>query len=53
MYFPDSEMTKENLREFTDSVMKEIEVLSNECEEYWESRKILPRMKKYIKNKLS
>ena len=53
MYFPNSEPKKENLREFTDEVMKEIKLLSEECEDYWESRKILPRMKNYIKNKLS
>ena len=53
IYFRESEASKENLREFTDKVMKEIEILSKECEDYWESRKILPRMKKYIKSKLS
>ena len=53
MMFPDGEITKENLREFTDKVMKEIESLSKECEEYWESRKIIPRVKKYIKSKLN
>tara|TARA_B100001559_G_scaffold9588_1_gene8437 strand:+ start:1496 stop:2119 length:624 start_codon:yes stop_codon:yes gene_type:complete len=53
MYFPNSESNKENLREFTDEVMKEIKLLSEECEDYWESRKILPRMKNYIKDKLS
>ena len=52
MYFPNSESNKESLREFTDKVMKEIKLLSEECEDYWESRKILPRMKNYIKNKL-
>ena len=52
MYFPNSEPNKENLREFTDEVMKEIKLLSEECEDYWESRKILPRMKNYIKDKL-
>ncbi|HJM16037.1 MAG TPA: lysophospholipid acyltransferase family protein [Flavobacteriales bacterium] len=53
MMFPDGEITKENLREFTDKIMKEIESLSKECEEYWESRKIIPRVKKYIKSKLN
>ena len=53
MYFSESEANKENLREFTDNVMKEIDTLSKECEDYWESRKILPRMKKYIRSKLS
>ena len=52
MYFPNSESNKENLREFTDEVMQEIKLLSEECEDYWESRKILPRMKNYIKDKL-
>ena len=27
--------------------------MGSQCEEYWESRKILPRMKKYIKSKLN
>ena len=53
MKFPDEEINRDNLRKFTDNVMKEIEYLSKECEEYWESRKIIPRMKKYIKSKLS
>ena len=53
IYFGKSETTKENLRDFTDKVMKEIEILSEECEEYWENRKIIPRMKKYIRNRLS
>ena len=53
MKFPDEEISGDNLREFTDNIMEEIESLSNECEEYWESRKILPRMKKYIKSKLN
>ena len=35
-----------------EKVMKEIKLLSEECEDYWESRKILPRMKNYIKDKL-
>ena len=52
MYFSNSEPNKENLREFTDEVMKEIKLLSEECEDYWESRKIFPRMKNYIKDKL-
>tara|TARA_B100001250_G_scaffold402912_1_gene416666 strand:+ start:835 stop:1458 length:624 start_codon:yes stop_codon:yes gene_type:complete len=52
MLFPDEETNRENLREFTDKIMNEIEQLSKECEEYWESRKILPRMKNYIKSKL-
>ena len=53
MKFPDEEINRDNLRKFTDNIMKEIESLSKECEEYWESRKIIPRMKKYIKSKLS
>ena len=53
IYFGKSGTSKENLREFTNKVMKEIKILSKECEEYWESRKIIPRMKKYIRNKLS
>ena len=52
MFFPDSEVNRDHLREFTDEVMENIKSLSKECEDYWESRKILPRMKKYIKNKL-
>ena len=52
IWITNSEPNKENLREFTDEVMKEIKLLSEECEDYWESRKILPRMKNYIKDKL-
>ena len=53
MYFLEKQVNKETLRKFTDDIMKKIKVLSKECEEYWESRKILPRMKKYIKSKLN
>ena len=53
MKFPEEEINRDTLRKFTDKVMKEIAYLSKECEENWESRKIIPRMKKYIKSKLS
>ena len=53
MKFTDKEINRDSLRKFTDNVMNEIKLLSKECEEYWESRKIIPRMKKYIKSKLN
>ena len=53
MYFLEKEVNKKTLRKFTDDIMKKIKIMSKECEEYWESRKILPRMKKYIKSKLN
>ena len=40
MYFDYNETNHENFREFTDNVMSRIAELSNECEEYWEERKI-------------
>tara|TARA_B100000953_G_scaffold270426_1_gene240696 strand:- start:1522 stop:2145 length:624 start_codon:yes stop_codon:yes gene_type:complete len=52
MYFPEEEANKKNLRRFTDEIMGEIVILSKECEEYWESKKIIPRMKKFIQRKL-
>ena len=47
MYFGDAEITKDSLREFTDKVMKEISYLSVECEEYWQSKKLSVRFKKW------
>jgi len=52
MYFPVEEVNKESLRSFTDEIMGKIVILSKECEEYWESKKIIPRMKKFIQKKL-
>ena len=48
MYFDFNEQNHENFREFTDNVMHRIAELSNECEEYWEERKISTRLKKRI-----
>ena len=46
MYFGEGNVTKESLRGFTDKVMDQISVLSKECEEYWESKKLSVRFKK-------
>ena len=48
MYFDYNEPNHQNFREFTDNVMSRISELSNECEEYWEERKISTRLKKRI-----
>ena len=47
MYFGEGNVTKESLRGFTDKVMDQISVLSKECEEYWESKKLSVRFKKW------
>ena len=48
IYFDYKEENHENFRKFTDSVMSRIVELSNECEEYWEDKKITTRLKKRI-----
>ena len=48
IYFDYKEENHENFRKFTDSVMSRIVDLSNECEEYWEEKKITTRLKKRI-----
>ena len=48
IYFDYKEKSHENFRKFTDSVMSRIVELSNECEEYWEDKKITTRLKKRI-----
>ena len=48
MYFDYNAQNHDNFREFTDNVMSRIAELSNECEEYWEDRKISTRLKKRI-----
>ena len=48
IYFDYKEKNHENFRKFTDSVMSRIVELSNECEEYWEDKKITTRLKKRI-----
>ena len=48
IYFDYKEKNHENFREFTDSVMSRIVELSNECEDYWEEKKITTRLKKRI-----
>jgi len=47
MYFGDSEVNHDNLRDFTDKVMDNISQLSNECEEYWQSKKLSVRLKNF------
>jgi len=47
MYFDKSEPTHENLREFTDQIMAQISALSEECEEYWKSKKLTVRLKNF------
>ncbi len=48
IYFDYKEKNHENFRKFTDSVMSRIVELSNECEDYWEEKKITTRLKKRI-----
>ena len=48
IYFDYKEKNHENYRKFTDSVMSKIVELSNECEDYWEEKKITTRLKKRI-----
>ncbi len=48
IYFDYKEKNHENFRKFTDSVMSRIVELSNECEDYWEKKKITTRLKKRI-----
>ena len=48
IYFDYKEKNHENFRKFTDSVMSKIVELSNECEDYWEEKKITTRLKKRI-----
>ena len=48
IYFDYKEKSHENFIKFTDSVMSRIVELSNECEEYWEDKKITTRLKKRI-----
>ena len=43
--FDYKEKTHENFREFTDKIMSKISELSEECEEYWNSRKLTNRLK--------
>ena len=47
MYFDKSEANHENLREFTDQIMEQISQLSEECEEYWQSKKLTVRLKNF------
>jgi len=47
MYFDKSETNHENLREFTDQIMEQISQLSEECEEYWQSKKLTVRLKNF------
>ena len=47
LYFKYKEPNHSNFRKFTDQVMSEIVELSEECEEYWNSRKISTRFKKF------
>jgi gas vesicle protein len=47
MYFNYKEKTQDNFREFTDMIMSKISELSEECEEYWNSRKITNRLKNW------
>jgi len=49
MYFGDSKITHDNLRDFTDKVMEKISQLSDECEEHWNSKKLGVRLKKFTK----
>ena len=48
LYFDYKEKTHDNFRSFTDKVMSRISELSQECEDYWNSRKITTRLKKRI-----
>jgi 1-acyl-sn-glycerol-3-phosphate acyltransferase len=48
LYFDSKEKTHDNFRSFTDKVMSRISELSQECEDYWNSRKITTRLKKRI-----
>ena len=48
LYFDYNEKTHDNFRSFTDTVMSRISQLSQECEDYWNSRKITTRLKKRI-----
>tara|TARA_B100001250_G_C19769952_1_gene776636 strand:- start:351 stop:1043 length:693 start_codon:yes stop_codon:yes gene_type:complete len=48
LYFDYNEKTHDNFRSFTDKVMSRISQLSQECEDYWNSRKITTRLKKRI-----
>ena len=49
MFFKKAEINRETLREFTDEVMTQISTLSKECEDYWESKKLSKRLKKWSK----
>jgi len=48
LYFEYKEKSQDNFRSFTDKVMSTISELSQECEDYWNSRKITTRFKKRI-----
>jgi len=47
MYFDYKKETHDNFRKFTDKIMSRISELSEECEEYWNSRKITNRLKNW------
>ncbi|MFL2941759.1 MAG: hypothetical protein ACJZ2N_03045, partial [Candidatus Poseidoniales archaeon] len=49
MYFGKDDVNRETLRDFTDEVMAQISTLSKECEDYWESKKLSNRLKKWSK----
>ena len=47
LYFKIESPQSKDYRKFTDEVMSMIELLSKECEDYWESRKATVRLKKW------
>ena len=47
LYFENSDINTETLRNFTEVVMDKISLLSKECDEHWESRKISVRLKNW------
>ena len=47
LYFGNSNIDIETLRNFTDLVMDKISSLSKECDDYWESRKISVRLRNW------
>ena len=50
IYFENSKVNSDTLREFTDEVMQNITQLSKECEEYWKSNTVSARLRNWSEN---
>ena len=50
IYFENSKVNSDTLREFTDEVMQNIAQLSKECEEYWKSNTVSARLRNWSEN---